>query len=152
MNYERRRQGVHADLDGDRDDGAPGERGPIRGGAGTDYLVGDPWRNIDRSRSEDRIYGGAENDVLTGGAGGDRLTGGPGDDTIYAGPGPDRVHTRDDAADTVMCGRGRDTLLFDALDFPRPDCERRTLLTPQSLTGMPAARMRSLASRTVCAP
>lgn len=157
VTYARRSQGVHADLDGDRDDGAPGERdliggdievidgsrgadvltgGPatdrisggdgrdlIRGGGGTDYLVGDPWV-VDRSRSEDRILGGTGADVLTGGAGGDRLTGGPGDDTIYAGPGPDRIHTRDDAADTVICGRGRDSLLFDTLDFPRPDCER----------------------------
>jgi Ca2+-binding RTX toxin-like protein len=160
VSYEGRRQGVHVDRDGDRDDGAPGERdliaadieyisgsrGPdvliggagtdhidgndgrdlIRGGPGTDYLRGDPWI-VDRSRSQDRIHGGAGDDVLTGGAGGDRLTGGSGDDTIYAGPGPDRVYTRDDAADTVICGRGRDTLVLDALDFPRPDCERRSL-------------------------
>jgi Ca2+-binding RTX toxin-like protein len=156
VSYERRSQGVRADLDGDRDDGALGERdligadiegidgsrfadvltgGPasdhlngldgrdlITGGGGTDYLVGDSLV-VDRSRSEDRILGGGGNDVLTGGAGGDRLAGGPGDDTIYAGPGADRVRTRDGAADTVICGSGRDTLLLDSLDFPRPDCE-----------------------------
>jgi Ca2+-binding RTX toxin-like protein len=106
----------------DRLDGHDG-RDLITGRGGTDYLVGDHLV-IDRSRSADRILGGTGDDVLTGGAGGDRLAGGPGDDTIYAGPGADRVRTRDDAADTVICGSGRDTLLLDSLDFPRPDCER----------------------------
>ena len=86
VSYQGRPGGVRADLAGDRDDGAPGERDRIgsdienlTGGDGGDRLVGD-------GRDND-LSGDLGNDVLVGGDGEDRLyawrgstsTGSPGD-------------------------------------------------------------------------
>lgn len=72
----------------------------------------------------DRLYGRAGNDRLFGGAGGDRLDGGAGRDLLDAGPGNDTIAARDRTADTIRCGRGRDTVYADRADAVARDCER----------------------------
>ncbi|HZB77554.1 MAG TPA: hypothetical protein VE526_15085, partial [Solirubrobacteraceae bacterium] len=129
LGYERRTTGVHVDLEGDADDGSPGEGDRVRpdvesvvGGEGADELVGNDRRNV--------LDGGAEGiDVLLGGDGDDylrvhgassRLEGGAGDDVLWSnkpgtfdgGAGHDHVHAGGDdstvgaddgEADEVRC-------------------------------------------------
>lgn len=83
--------------------------------AGDDCLFG--------GGGNDRLSGAAGNDRLSGAAGNDVLRGGPGTNAYSGGAGNDRLYTRDDAAQTVFCGTGRDTAWVDVGDTPR-GCER----------------------------
>jgi len=83
--------------------------------AGDDCLFG--------GGGNDRLSGGPGNDRLSGAAGNDVLRGGPGTNAYSGGPGNDRLYTRDDVAQTVFCGTGRDTAWVDAGDTPL-GCER----------------------------
>lgn len=80
---------------------------------------------------DDRIYGGAEEDVIFGGPGDDHISGGADNDDINPGPGADRVSgngssdvlsyrhatagVRVDLATGIATGEGRDTI--DGIEF-----------------------------------
>ena len=64
----------------------------LDGGAGNDILYGGPDGGADLLRGgpgDDRLYGGVGADALEGGPGADLLRGGPGADVLYGGPGAD---------------------------------------------------------------
>ncbi|HVE68225.1 MAG TPA: calcium-binding protein [Solirubrobacteraceae bacterium] len=146
---------VTADLDGQADDGAPGENDRIaadvedlEGGVGADRLTGDEGPNrlssgdgVDCHGEEeiqcgppgptDVLDGRGGNDVLDGGSSGrDRLLGGDGDDVLNGQEQALNV----DARDTLDCGAGVDTAyhgnsgweVFDRNgDRLGANCERR---------------------------
>lgn len=94
-------------------------RGTMRGGPGSDRLIG--------SGKADEIFGGRGRDVLIGRDGADMLDGGPGYDVMLGDGGRDLIFAADGRADApVSCGSGNDyRVRIDAAD-PRPaaDCER----------------------------
>lgn len=115
VSYSQRSGDIRADLAGDRDDGARGERDRIAddieeliGGSGDDVLVGNAKNNrLVTGAGSDVAIGRAGSDGLTGdessplddagdrlvgGMGSDLITGGAGPDTIIAGPGWDNVN------------------------------------------------------------
>jgi Ca2+-binding RTX toxin-like protein len=128
VTYTGRRVGVHADLQADADDGAPGERDRIvdaenvLGGRGADRLAGSAEDNdIDGAEGVDRIAGRGGNDRLdvgepgrgraraqriSGGRGDDYLVGGPGRDLIEAGPGVDVVESNA-GSDRILARDGK---------------------------------------------
>lgn len=134
VSYGRRSGDIRADLAGDRDDGAPGERDRIAGdieeltgGSGDDLLVGNAKSN--------RLVTGAGSDLAIGRGGGDGLTGdesstpddpgdrliaGAGPDVITGGPGPDRI-AAGPGWDSVSGGAGEDRV--DLRDGARDDVE-----------------------------
>ena len=64
----------------------------LDGGAGNDILYGGPGGGADLLRGgpgDDRLYGGVGDDALEGGPGADRLHGGTGDDVLYGGSDAD---------------------------------------------------------------
>lgn len=139
-------------LDGQRNDGAPGERDLITadvhavvGGAAGDVIVGGPGDDDLRGGEGlgDRISGGAGDDTVWGtGQGGHRLDGGPGDDRVVAflragtgshlagGPGDDDLASNygDDTlvggpgADSFSAGAGRDRIATRDGVVERLDC------------------------------
>lgn len=118
-------------LDGDNGNdivaGGDGDDG-INGGSGTDTLRGD--RGGDRitagpGRTSDSLSGGAGFDNLTGSAGPNRIDGGPGWDKLSGVDGNDLMLSRDGGSDAVFCGRGRDRLKVDSVDFISDACELR---------------------------
>jgi Ca2+-binding RTX toxin-like protein len=146
VTYRSRKGNVRADLRGDRDDGARGERDrigrdieQISGGNGNDRLVGNSRRNLivgeggrdtligrgggdtldsgdDIPDRGDRLFGGRGNDKLRGGDGPDVIDAGPGRDRVLAWKGRDRIDLRDRSADEVSCGPGVDLVRMDRLD------------------------------------
>jgi len=128
VNYSARRRGVHADGEGDRDDGERGEHdrigrgfGSFSGGSGPDVLIGGPGSDtLDGHDGMDLLRGGGGADYLTGDTwiidkprSADRIFGGSGDDHIEAGTGADRI-AAGTGRDTVIAGRGADRV--DASD------------------------------------
>ena len=81
------------------------------------------------STGGDRMSGGAGNDQLAGANGNDCLTGGAGRDTLSGGAGADVIVASGDSRsrDTVRCGSGRDTVLYNRGDSVASDCEVRRL-------------------------
>ena len=79
---------------------------------------------------DDRVDGGAGDDVLHGNSGDDVVTDDAGRDTLYGWEGDDRIDARDASArdrrraDVVICGPGRDVALVDRNDRVAPNCER----------------------------
>jgi Ca2+-binding RTX toxin-like protein len=71
----------------------------------------------------DRLKGSRHDDTLIGGGGNDRLDGGLRQDRIAGGAGNDRIVARDAFTDRVSCGRGRDRVKLDALDYFGDRCE-----------------------------
>jgi len=111
--YRSRTAGVEVSLDGQADDGEPGEGDDVggdverlRGGDGADRLTGNDGANT--------IYGGP---------GGDELIGEHGHDRLYGDAGGDTIDSRDDESDDVFCGTEIDSVLEDALDLLDLDCE-----------------------------
>jgi hypothetical protein len=103
--------GVRVTLDDKANDGATGEGDDVR----TDTVLGGP--------GPDTITGNAGANSLIGAGGADVLDGAGGDDAIdataqYAGLG-----TIPDAADSVRCGAGNDTVRADPGDRTALDCE-----------------------------
>jgi Ca2+-binding RTX toxin-like protein len=99
VSYVLRDDPLRITLDGQANDGAPGERDRIAndvesviGGQGNDVMTGSP-----------------RSDALYGYAGDDKLHGGRGDDTVDGGPGQDMV-AGDGGADTVSGGHGQDVV------------------------------------------
>jgi len=144
VDYSSRTGAVHADLEGDADDGEAGELDAIgasverlQGGFGADELLGDGRAN--------RLRGGGGPDVLRAGDGDDRLVAaggstldaGAGDDVLrsYGGPavlepglGRDAVSDEDETAassiaardgevDEIVCRGTNDGATVDALDM-----------------------------------
>ena len=128
VDYSLRRSGIDADLAGDRDDGAIGERDmigsdveSIHGGRGPDRLIGGPGENeLDGGDGRDHLRGGSGADVLIGDSGDDysvrvtrgddRLAGGPGDDGLRGGAGADRI-AAGSGRDWIHAGSGADRLI-----------------------------------------
>ena len=102
---------------GEGDDRVRGGTGDdrVRGGAGDDRLRG--------GKGDDSVRGGSGRDRLFGGRGDDLLVGGDGRDRLFGGAGDDRLRSADGVADTLNCGRGRDSARMDANDRQKR-CER----------------------------
>lgn len=111
--------------------------GVLRGGAGTDIIVGTSGADrIDGGSGADVLVGaggddelhggsgsddissGAGNDTLSGGSGGDDLDGGPGDDVLLGGGGSDRL-IGGDGFDSFDGGSGRNTAVDASGDEPK---------------------------------
>ena len=114
LGYERRTVGVHVDLEGDADDGAPGEGDRVGrdvesvvGGRGADELVGNERRNVLDGGAEgiDVLLGGDGNDSLRTHQAGGRLEGGDGDDFLFS-----------NYAAAFVGGPGRDVLFAGSHD------------------------------------
>jgi Ca2+-binding RTX toxin-like protein len=99
----------------------------IRGTSGSDRLVGSNSADTMRGYAgadtmsgrygKDKMYGGSGNDVMRGGHHPDRMFAGSGRDTLNAGPGNDYVFIAGDGQhDSVDCGQGDDTVVFDRAD------------------------------------
>jgi Ca2+-binding RTX toxin-like protein len=113
--YASRPGGVAVALDGQANDGSPGEGDNVMpstetviGGRGRDTLIGNDRPN--------GLAGGAGDDLVIGLGGADRIVGGLGGDRIDAGAGSDRVAVRDATVDRVRCGDGRDAVSADKRD------------------------------------
>ena len=113
--YASRSGGVAVSLDGQPNDGSPGEGDNVMpstetavGGRGRDTLIGNDRPN--------GLAGGGGNDLVIGLGGADRIVGGLGRDRIDAGPGSDRIAVRDANVDRVRCGDGRDAVAADKRD------------------------------------
>jgi Ca2+-binding RTX toxin-like protein len=111
VTYDDRTSGLSASLDGQANDGLPGEGDRIgldvedlTGGAGNDALAGDLRDNV--------IDGGPGNDAVTGGRGDDTLTGNTGDDKVAGGDGDDTLDESAPAngSDSLSGGDGSDTV------------------------------------------
>jgi RTX calcium-binding nonapeptide repeat (4 copies) len=116
-------------LGGDGDDrlAAGGDASKLIGGRGRDALLGGRGSDVLRAgagRDRDSLSGGRGGDRLFGNAGRNRIDAGRGIDFVRAGGGRDRVRVRDRSPDTVDCGRGRDRVIVDRLDWFGAACER----------------------------
>jgi Ca2+-binding RTX toxin-like protein len=115
VSYEERVRPVHADLQGDADDGELGERDRIGseirtlwGGHGADTLIGNALPNdLHGEGGRNLILGGAGQDTLFGGGSFHARKGS--DQRIYAGTGNDLIQTGG-GDDLLGGGRGRDYL------------------------------------------
>ena len=141
VDYSHSPVGIVATIDGNNDDGAPGEHDNIveveniLGSPFDDVIVGDEGRNslmggdgndtIDGGGGHDTLEGNAGNDVLIGSGGHDSLLGGEGDDTITGSSGLDRMFgeggndlliSNDGEVDTLDGGTGNDRSTSDATD------------------------------------
>ncbi len=129
VSYTGRGRGVHVDLEGDRDDGEPGEGDLVdtsvenaSGGFGSDELIGDERPNLlDGGQTGDDLLVGAGGDdylLLSSylAAGLDRAFGGDGNDRLEGGgeldggAGDDILLGRD-LADVLSGGEGDDQLV-----------------------------------------
>ena len=97
---------VTADLDGQADDGRPGEGDRV----GTDV------EDLSGSSGDDTFTGDGGANILNGNNGEDTLDPGAGEDVVIAWNGNDTVLARDGFADNVDCGTGTDTAIVDSLD------------------------------------
>ncbi len=132
IDYSQRTNGVTVTLDGQANDGEPGENDNVitangdndivRGGSGNDTFMGSAWA--------DRFQGGPGDDSFWGGGGGDDFAGGTGWDTAHydnvsastnlnvsldgvandAGPGEGDNVGSDNSVEEVDGGPGNDTL------------------------------------------
>jgi Ca2+-binding RTX toxin-like protein len=84
------------------------------------------------------ISGGLGDDTLTGGTGDDSITGNPGRDAIRAREGNDAIDTRGNEADSVSCGPGVDTVVYDRFDTLAADCSDAGGPPPPPSGGPPA--------------
>ena len=131
VRYDARKNGVRVTLDGEANDGEPGEQDfvspsvyDVYAGGGPDVLVGNERSNgligaggadvLRGGAGNDQLIGGnrpygrvGSNDRLYGGAGADRLQGNAGDDLLFGGPGQDYLEAFS-GADRLLPGTGRD--------------------------------------------
>jgi hypothetical protein len=134
--YRGRREPVAVTLDGQANDGAPGEADNadadldvenVLGGGDDDTIVGNDGPNdveggggddeLRGSGGDDELRGSAGDDLLVGGAGADRLIGDFGFDRLIGGPGDDELLLRDGERDACPDpGTGTDTIDADLLD------------------------------------
>jgi hypothetical protein len=111
--------GVTVTIDGQPNDGAPGEHDNVHtdveafdGGYGPDHLYG--------TDANDVIFGNSGDDVIVGVGGDDTLIGGGGADHLYGGPGQDQLDGAEGRPyqwhDTLDCGSGFDYTALDESD------------------------------------
>ena len=107
--YSVRVDELSISLDGEANDGAPGEGDSAStenatGGSSSDDITGDSRGN--------RLRGGDGDDDISGGDGADRIEGGVGEDEEYVNAGDDafRQGGDDDGADRMTGGSGKDTV------------------------------------------
>lgn len=139
--YAARTASVNVTLDGNPDDGAPGEGDnvgadveDVLGGAAGDTLVGNSTDNeLAGGSGNDAIAGGGGNDGLSGAAGRDVIDGGGGRDRLDGGAGPDTLKSRDGLTDRDECGGGSDTVEAERRDDISGDCENRQIAAPAAV-------------------
>jgi Ca2+-binding RTX toxin-like protein len=139
--YAGRTVGVSVTLDGNGDDGEPGEGDnvgstveDVTGGAGADTLVGNSSDNeFDGGAGDDAISGGDGNDGLSGGAGRDTIDGGAGRDDMVGGGGADTLKSRDGLTDRLNCGGGTDAVQGEARDDIAGNCENLSIAAPTAV-------------------
>ncbi len=137
--YSARAQAIRVSLDDQPADGSPGENDNVRGsidalvgGSGSDRLSGHDGPNVlAGGAGDDRLDGHGGDDRLLGQAGGDLLVGGDGLDAMFGGDGDDRLSARDQVAERLSCGRGRDVATLGLGDVTT-GCERRSDPPPVS--------------------
>jgi len=96
----------------------------VIGTNGNDTLNGSSGVDLMRGRrGNDVLNGNAGNDTISGDAGNDVIRGGTGVDVLLGGAGNDRIYARDQEADTISCGNGRDIVWADEIDVVTGDCE-----------------------------
>ena len=102
---------------GDKLDGAD-DNNKIFGGAGQDELDG--------YEGADYLHGGTEKDDIDGWSGKDQIRAGSGSDSIYTGRYTSTSSNGDGVVDTVDCGSGYDTVLFEkGRDKINSNCENK---------------------------
>ena len=124
-----RQLGVNVTLNGQPDDGFPGEGDnaiveSVLGGFADDVITG--------SAEPNRISGQAGDDLISGLEGSDHLIGGTGDDGLDGGP----------QRDELDCAENMDTAILDPRDAFAPDCER-TGAEPSAATARVSRRFRA---------
>lgn len=134
--YDAPGVGARVTLDGQPDDGVPGEGDnvfsdveDITGTPGPDTIIGSDTNND--------ITGGGGEDVLQGMGGNDRIRG---SGTLSGGLGDDNlVASRNGRVDTVNCGGGQDWADVDQTDLVNTDC-RHPAIAGLPYTNMPDTR------------
>jgi Ca2+-binding RTX toxin-like protein len=126
VSYLPRHGGVHADLDGARDDGALGEQDlvgrdveDLLGGEGADVLLGNARANTITGASRGdliRGYGGL--DHLEGGLGPDIIAGGDGGDWLFAGFDNNGHYVADGPTPNLLRGGAGRDILFSSGNGP----------------------------------
>ena len=117
---------VQVALDGVANDGPAarddigGDVEVVEGGSGGDSLTGNGSAN-----------------TLTGLGGSDTIDGKGGEDNLLGGDGDDRIVSSDGAQDSVICGRGTDSVDADLADLVSRDCERVSRPPGTPATGEP---------------
>jgi Ca2+-binding RTX toxin-like protein len=127
VSYGNHAAGVNVTLDGQANDGVPGEDDNIATNTvrvdGTDFddtLTGSATgQTLDGGDGNDTIDGGAGDDDVSGGPGNDVLTGGAGSDYVFGdsggNTGDDILNLADGEDDKdADCGLGNDTVNVDA--------------------------------------
>ena len=110
ISYSAATAGVNINLT-NKDVHDPGD--PADAGIGYDA----PILNVEN------VLGSNHGDIIYGNAGVNVLTGGNGSDEFYGLGSGDTINTRDNAADTVDCGEGVDTVFSDRTDTVNANCE-----------------------------
>ena len=116
MDYSNRLAPVKATLDGEPNDGEPGEADNV--GVDVEELIG--------GRGTDTLTGTGAAQRIVGGGGADTIDPGTGIDAVRAGDGNDTIRAQDGSAEPIACGLGTDTLTGDHDDVPDA-CENITL-------------------------
>jgi hypothetical protein len=115
----------------------------ITGRGSNDTLIGDGQFDYDLDGA-DTIAGGGGEDIIYGKGGADRLLGGPGNDriraqenefvgeghpagkdTVKGGRGNDDIYAKDGVKDTIDCGPGVDSVVFDKTLDVVTNCENK---------------------------
>jgi hypothetical protein len=130
--------GVTVTLDGNADDGHPGEHDNVHSDVETVHGTRQGDNVLIGSAADNALFGYQGSDVLRGGAGNDELWGnlgsGPGGnntldgglglDSLIGGDGDDLIDARDGLPDLrISCNGGNDTVDADPADKPDSDCE-----------------------------
>ena len=126
VSYLLRHGRVRVDLDGARDDGAPGERDlvgrdveDLLGGEGNDILLGNSHANtITGASGADLIRGYGGLDQLEGGLGPDTIAGGDGGDWLFAGFDNNGHYVADGPTPNLLRGGAGRDILFAAGNGP----------------------------------
>jgi Ca2+-binding RTX toxin-like protein len=111
---------------GDGNDVVNGQGGndDLSGGSGNDQLAGGSGKDrLEGGAGDDRLYGQSGVDVLSGGPGNDRLFSRAGADSLSGGSGSDLIRARNQVRNLIVCGRGFDKVVADALDRVARNCE-----------------------------
>jgi RTX calcium-binding nonapeptide repeat (4 copies) len=106
---------IDVSLDGEANDGRPGERDDVASDV-ENVQGGDFGGRLLGSKRANRLSGGGADDRITGAAGRDALAGAGGNDVLDALDGAGR--------DSVDCGSGVDTAQLDSGDALAAGCER----------------------------